>query len=202
MSAPTRLGVLLSGRGSNFLAIHEAIRRGELTAEIACVVSNRADARGLEIARELGIPAHLADHRGRSREEHEQAVRDILEQHRVGLVCLAGYMRRLTAHFVAAYPLRIVNVHPSLLPAFIGVDAQQQAVDHGVKITGCTVHFVTEELDGGPILVQRSIAVLPHDTGESLAARLLPEEHRAYVEALKIICEGGYRVEGRRVLPV
>jgi phosphoribosylglycinamide formyltransferase-1 len=202
MSSPTRLGVLLSGRGSNFLAIHEAITRGDLPAEIVCVVSNKADARGLEIAQELGLHAELVDHRGRTREEHERAVREVLDQHRVGVVCLAGYMRRLTAEFVNAYPMRILNVHPSLLPAFIGVDAQQQAVDHGVKITGCTVHFVTEELDGGPILVQRSIAVFPHDTGESLAARLLPEEHRAYVEALQIVCGGAYRVEGRRVLPI
>ena len=180
-----RLAILLSGRGSNFAAIDDAIQRGVLDAEIVCVISNRPDARGIELARERKHHAHVIDHRAfASRDAHEAEVQRILETAQPDFIVLAGYMRLLSANFVARYPHRIINIHPSLLPAFPGVDAQAQAVEHGAKISGCTVHFVDENLDAGPIIVQRAVPVLDGDTAETLAERILIEEHVAYVEAL------------------
>jgi phosphoribosylglycinamide formyltransferase-1 len=196
-----RLAVLLSGRGSNFAAIHDAIVRSELDAEIVSVISNRPGAPGIEYARTLGLPAHVVDHRAfDSRAAHEAEVLAILENARPDFIALAGYMRLLSPSFIAAYPMRIINIHPSLLPAFAGVDAQAQAVAHGVKISGCTVHFVDENLDAGPIIVQRAVAVGPDDDASTLAARILDEEHAAYVEALVKLASGNYRVDGRRVV--
>ncbi len=195
-----RLAVLLSGRGSNFLAIHEACANGELPAEVVCVVSNKPEARGLEKARGIGIPAFGIDHtKFPNRAAHEAEVIATLERSAPDFVILAGYMRLLSAGFVARFRHRITNIHPSLLPSFPGVDAQRQAVEYGVKVSGCTVHLVDESLDGGPILVQRALPVLDGDTPEELAARILGQEHGAYVEALRKLC-GGYRVEGRRVV--
>ena len=194
-----RLAILLSGRGSNFVAIYEAVARGELTAEIVCVISNRPDAPGIERARKLGLPAHVVDHRTfASRADHEAEVLRIVGQANPDLIVLAGYMRLLSTEFVAAYPMRIVNIHPSLLPSFPGVDAQAQAVASGVKVSGCTVHFVDENLDAGPIIVQRTVPVHDDDDASTLAARILEEEHLAYVEALKKLAS--YRVDGRRVI--
>ena len=183
-----RLAVLLSGRGSNFQAIHEAIARGELDAEIVYVISNRPGAQGIERAREYGYAAHVLDHKQfPNRAAHEAEVLRVLEEARPDYLVLAGYMRLLSANFVERYRNRILNIHPSLLPSFPGVAAQAQALRHGVKITGCTVHFVDEHLDAGPILVQRAVPVYPTDTVETLSARILEEEHRAYVEALKTL---------------
>ncbi|MGA8807080.1 MAG: phosphoribosylglycinamide formyltransferase [Thermoanaerobaculia bacterium] len=196
-----RLAVLLSGRGSNFAAIHDAITRGELDAEIVSVVSNRPGAAGIEHARSAGLPAHVIDHRAfGSRAAHEAEVLAILENARPDFVALAGYMRLLSPAFITAYPMRIINVHPSLLPAFPGVDAQAQAVAHGVKVSGCTVHFVDENLDAGPIIAQRAVEVRADDDASTLAARILEEEHAAYVEALVKLASGNYRVDGRRVV--
>jgi len=196
-----RLAILLSGRGSNFAAIHDAIVRGTLDAEIVCIISNRSDAPGIEYARTVGLPAHVVEHRAfASRAAHEAEVLAILENARPDFISLAGYMRLLSPAFIAAYPMRILNIHPSLLPAFPGVDAQAQAVAYGVKISGCTVHFVDENLDSGPIIVQRAVAVDPNDDASTLAARILEEEHAAYVEALVKLASGDYRVEGRRVI--
>jgi phosphoribosylglycinamide formyltransferase-1 len=196
-----RLAVLLSGRGSNFAAIHDAIVRGELDAEIVCVISNRPNAPGIEHARARGLPAHVVDHRAfESRAAHEAEVLAVLEKTKPDFIALAGYMRLLSTAFVAAYPMRILNIHPSLLPAFPGVDAQAQAVAYGVKISGCTVHFVDENLDAGPIIVQHAVAVRPRDDASTLAARILEEEHTAYVEALVKLASGNYRVDGRRVI--
>jgi len=186
-----RLAVLLSGRGSNFQAIHEAIQRGELAAEIVCVISNRPDAAGIQRAREYGYAAHVIDHKTfASRAAHEAEVLRVLEEARPDYIALAGYMRLLSPAFIDRYRNRILNIHPSLLPAFPGVDAQAQAIAHGVKISGCTVHFVDENLDAGPIIVQRAVPVLDGDTAESLAARILVEEHKAYVEALEVVSRG------------
>ncbi|MEA2337367.1 MAG: phosphoribosylglycinamide formyltransferase 1 [Thermoanaerobaculia bacterium] len=196
-----RLAILLSGRGSNFGAIHDAIASGELDAEIVGVISNRPNALGIERARELGLAAHVIDHRAfASRAAHEAEVLRILESARPDFIALAGYMRLLSPAFIAAYPVRILNIHPSLLPAFPGVDAQAQAVAYGVKISGCTVHFVDENLDAGPIIVQRSVEVRADDDASTLAARILDEEHVAYVKALRKLASGKYRVEGRRVV--
>ncbi len=196
-----KLAILLSGRGSNFVAIHEAIARGELDAEIVCVISNRPDAPGIERARALGLPAHIVDHRSfASRAAHEAEVLRILGQAKPDFIVLAGYMRLLSPDFVAAYPMRIVNIHPSLLPSFPGVDAQAQAVAYGVKVSGCTVHFVDENLDAGPIIVQRTVPLRDDDDASTLAARILDEEHVAYVEALKKLASGTYRVDGRSVV--
>lgn len=193
--------MLLSGRGSNFAAIHDAIARGVLDAEIVAVISNRPAAPGIERARDLGLPAHIVDHhRFSSREAHEEAVLRILGEARPDFIALAGYMRLLSVEFVGRYRYQILNIHPSLLPAFPGIDAQAQAVAHGVKISGCTVHFVDENLDAGPIIVQRAVEVRDDDTAETLAARILVEEHIAYVDALVKLARGGYRVEGRRVV--
>ena len=195
-----RLGILLSGRGSNFEAIAENIARRRLDAEIAAVISNRAEARGIEIARERGLPAVVVASKGVEREEYDRRVVAELQERGVELVCLAGFMRLLTAEFCRAFPLRALNIHPSLLPAFPGLDAQKQAIDHGVKISGCTVHFVDEQLDAGPIILQAAVHVLSDDTEETLAARILAEEHRIYSEAIGIILSGRWRVQGRRVM--
>ena len=199
--SPARLGVLLSGRGSNFLALQAAIAQGELPAEIALVVSNVADAPGLQRARELGLPAAAIPHQGEpDRSSHERRVLYALVEARVEWVCLAGYMRLLSPPFLAAYPRRIVNIHPSLLPAFPGTDAQRQAVEHGVKVSGCTVHLVDEGLDSGPIVLQRTVPVADDDTAETLAARILVEEHRAYPAALRRLLTEPWEVVGRRLV--
>jgi phosphoribosylglycinamide formyltransferase-1 len=195
-----RLGILLSGRGSNFEAIADNVAAGNLEAEIAAVISNRPGARGLEIARERGLPALLIPSKDVPREEYDRQVASELSRRGVNLVCLAGFMRLLTAEFCRAFPLRILNIHPSLLPAFPGLDAQKQALDHGVKITGCTVHFVNELLDAGPIVLQAAVPVLDDDTVETLSARVLREEHRIYSEAIRIVLTGKWRIEGQRVL--
>ena len=198
-SRPTRLGILLSGRGSNFLAIAESIRTGKLPGvEIAIVIFNVAEAPGIAAAAELGLPHATLVSKGRKRAEHDADVAALLAAHGVDLVCLAGYMRLLSPEFVAAFPHRILNIHPSLLPAFPGLDAQQQAFDYGVKVTGCTVHFVDDELDHGAIILQRSIPVLESDAAQSLAARILAEEHIAYTEAIARVVSGEYEVRGRR----
>ncbi len=194
-----RLGILLSGRGSNFLAIAESIRAGKLPCvEIAVVISNIADAPGIAAAAELGLPHAVFASKGRKRAEHDADVAALLKAHGVDLVCLAGYMRLLSPEFVAAFPHRILNIHPSLLPSFPGLDAQQQAFDYGVKVTGCTVHFVDDELDHGAIILQRSIPVLDADDAHSLAARILAEEHIAYTEAIARVVSGEYEVRGRQ----
>src|SRR5271155_198140 len=195
-----RLGILLSGRGSNFLAIADAIAEKRLHAEIACVISNRPDAPGLSAAMERGIHAISFPSRGLDREVYDRQLIEGLRAHHVDLVCLAGFMRLLSGHFIREFPLKILNIHPSLLPAFPGLDAQHQALAHGVKIAGCTVHFVDEGLDSGPIVAQAAVPVLDDDTAESLSARILKEEHRLYSEAIGLVLSEGYRVEGRRVV--
>jgi phosphoribosylglycinamide formyltransferase-1 len=196
-----RLAVLLSGRGSNFGAIHQAIVEGRLDAEIVCVISNQPDAPGLARARELGLSAHAINHRDYpSRAAHEEEVLRLLAEAEPDFICLAGYMRLLTPVFIAAWPHRILNIHPSLLPAFPGADAQAQALAHGVKVSGCTVHFVDENLDAGPIIVQRAVPVRDDDTVDTLAARILEQEHVAYVEALVALATQAWRIEGRRVI--
>ncbi len=196
-----RLAVLLSGRGSNFAAIHQAIVDQRLDAEIVAVISNRSDAPGIAKAREWCLPAYVIDNRDfPTREAHEDKIQQVLTAARPDFIALAGYMRLLSATFIAVWRNRIVNIHPSLLPAFPGVDAQAQAVAHGVKISGCTVHFVDELLDAGPIIVQHAVEVRNDDTAATLAARILVEEHKAYVEALQLLASGRYRMEGRRVI--
>lgn len=194
-----RIAVLLSGRGSNFLALHEAIERGEIPARIVLVISNEPEARGLAKARELGLPAEVFSHRGLKRSAHDQRMLEALERRRVEWVCLAGYMRLLSTRFVRAFPERILNVHPSLLPSFPGLDAQRQAWEHGVAVSGCTVHLVDEELDSGPIVTQKAVSVEDSDTPETLAARILTFEHQAYPEALRRLLTSDWRVEGRRI---
>ena len=194
-----RLGVLISGRGSNLKAIIDAIAERRLEAEIAVVVSNRQDAPGLDHARRAGIEAIALAHRGYdSREAFDAAVAGELKRRGVGLVCLAGFMRLLGGSFVAAFPNAILNIHPSLLPSFVGLDAQRRAWEHGVRVSGATVHIVTPELDAGPIVRQAVVPVLPVDTPESLAARILVEEHRIYAEAIQVVLDGGWRIDGRR----
>ena len=195
-----RLGILISGRGSNFEAIANNIARRKLDAEIAIVISNRASAPGLEIARERGIPIRIIPSLGMDREAYDKLLIDELRTHEVELVCLAGFMRLLSANFVRAFPNRVLNIHPSLLPAFPGLDAQRQALEHGVKITGCTVHFVDEFLDSGPIVVQAAVPVLDGDTLESVSARILVQEHVIYSQAIQAIEDGRVTIEGRRVL--
>ena len=198
-----RLAILLSGRGSNFEAIHRAVEEGRLAAQIVIVISNRPDAPGIARAKELGLPTRVFDHRRYpTRAAHEEDVLRAIAEAEPDFIVLAGYMRLLSPAFVAAYPHRILNIHPSLLPAFPGVDAQAQAVAYGVKVSGCTVHFVDENLDAGPIIVQRAVAVRDGDTAESLAARILEQEHQAYVEALVALGTRAWRVEGRRVVLV
>lgn len=196
-----RIGILLSGRGSNFEALADSVAAGRIPgAEIALVISNREAAPGVEKARARGIPAKVIPSKGLEREAYDRLVVEALREARVDLVCLAGYMRLLSPYFVAAFRNRILNIHPSLLPSFPGLEAQRQALEHGVKFSGCTVHFVDENLDAGPILAQAVVAVRDDDTAESLAARILAEEHRIYTEAVRIVLEGRYRLEGRRVL--
>ena len=193
-----RLGILLSGRGSNFLAIAESIRAGQLpNVEIVIVISNIADVGGLASAKQMGLPHAVLDSKGRKRAEHDADVAACLKAHNVDLVCLAGYMRLLSPEFVAAFRNRILNIHPSLLPAFPGLDAQQQAFEYGVKVAGCTVHFVDEELDHGAIVLQRAIPVLDEDDAHSLAVRILAEEHLAYTEAIARVVGGEYEIRGR-----
>jgi phosphoribosylglycinamide formyltransferase-1 len=197
----SRLGVLVSGRGSNLQALLDSVRSGQLDATIAVVISNRPGAAAMERAREVGIEALCIDHREfGSRAGHDRAVAQELRAREVGLVCLAGYMRLVGSPILDAFPNAVLNIHPSLLPAFPGVNAQRQAVEHGVKVSGVTVHLVTAELDGGPIVVQRAVPVLDTDTADTLSARILAEEHRAYPEAVRLILEGGWRVEGRRFI--
>jgi phosphoribosylglycinamide formyltransferase-1 len=194
-----RLGVLISGRGSTLQSLVDAIAGGRLNATIAVVIANVADAGGLERARAAGIEAIVLSHRGwPSRDEYDRALARELRVRDVGLVCLAGFMRIVGAPLIDAYPNAILNIHPALLPSFPGVDAQQQAVDHGVKISGMTVHFVTHDLDAGPIVLQRAVPVLDGDTGETLAARILEQEHLAYSEAVGSVLDGNWTVEGRR----
>jgi phosphoribosylglycinamide formyltransferase-1 len=200
MAALPKLGILLSGRGSNFEAIADSVKAGRLQAEIAIVISNRADAPGLELARRRGLNAKLIPSKGRVREEHDGDVIAALKEARVDLVCLAGYMRLLSPEFVRAFPNRILNIHPSLLPAFPGLDAQKQALEYGAKLSGCTVHIVDEHLDHGPIIVQKTVPVLESDDEHSLSGRILEQEHVAYTEAIRLILSGEVVVEGRRVV--
>jgi phosphoribosylglycinamide formyltransferase-1 len=194
-----RLGILLSGRGSNFLAIADAITQGQIAdARVAVVISNRRDAPGIEAARSKGFAAEVIEPKGRPRVEQDAEIIATLRAHQVDLVCLAGYMRLLSAEFVRAFPQRILNIHPSLLPAFPGLDAQSQALEYGVKVSGCTVHFVDEELDHGVIVVQKTVPVLAQDNERTLAARILAQEHVAYAEAINRVLSGKYRVAGRR----
>ena len=195
-----RVGVLLSGRGSNFVALAEACARGEVPAEIVAVVSSRSDAAGLERARERGIAAVAVPTKGVTREEHEALLLAALDEARVEWVCLAGYMRLLSPAFVARFPSRLLNIHPALLPSFPGLDAQRQAWEYGAKVSGCTVHLVDAGCDTGPIVVQRSVPVLEGDTPDTLAARILEQEHVAYAEALRLLLTRRWRVEGRRVV--
>jgi len=196
------LGVLFSGRGSNFEAIAKNVVSGRIhDARIAIVISNRADAGGLDRARELGIETLVLPSKGKAREEHDREVVTALQQHKVDLVCLAGYMRLLSPWFVKQFPQRILNIHPSLLPAFPGLEAQEQAFAYGVKIAGCTVHFVDEELDHGPIIVQRTVRVLESDDEKTLAARILEQEHIAYSDAINLVLQGRHRTVGRRFVP-
>ena len=196
-----RIGVLLSGRGSNFEALAGSVAAGRIpNAEIAIALSNREDARGIEKARAFGIEARVISSRGLEREAYDKLVIAALQEKRVDLVCLAGYMRLLSPQFVAAFRNRILNIHPSLLPAFPGLEAPRQALEHGAKFSGCTVHFVDENLDAGPIVLQACVPIEDNDTPETLAERILREEHRIYTEAVRIVLEERFRVEGRRVL--
>jgi phosphoribosylglycinamide formyltransferase-1 len=195
-----RLGILISGRGSNFEAIARNVVTGSIDAVIAVVVSNRGDAGGLEIAAKMGLPTLVLPSKGVAREDYDRRLAAELQARQVDLVCLAGFMRLLSGVFIREFPDRILNIHPSLLPAFPGLDAQHQAFAHGVKVTGCTVHFVNEQLDAGPIVAQATVPVLDDDTVDTLSARILAEEHRIYSEAIRIVLSGRYRIEGRRVI--
>jgi phosphoribosylglycinamide formyltransferase 1 len=195
-----RIGILISGRGSNMLALADAISEGRIAgAEISVVISDRSDAPGLALATERGLAIRAIERRGRTRVEHDRETIEALKERGVELVCLAGYMRLLSNEFIEAYRNRILNIHPSLLPSFPGLEAQRQAIEHGVKWTGCTVHFVDETLDGGPIIIQRVVPILDEDTPETLAARILIEEHQAYPEAVALVVSKNYKLEGRRV---
>jgi len=197
----TRIAILISGRGSNMIALSRAIARGEVPgAEIVLVVSDKPDAAGLGAANELGHETLVVERRGRSREEHEAEIITALRQRKVDLVCLAGYMRLLSSCFIQAFPHRILNIHPSLLPSFPGLDAHHQSLAHGVKFSGCTVHFVDDTLDGGPIIAQRVVPVLDDDSEETLSARILEQEHSVYAEALALLVSGNYEIVGRRVV--
>jgi phosphoribosylglycinamide formyltransferase-1 len=195
------LGILLSGRGSNFVAIADSVAAKKIPdARIAIVISNRSDAPGIEIARQRGLPTLVIPSKGKPREEHDRAIVSALQEKKVDLICLAGYMRLLSPWFVQQFPLKIVNIHPSLLPAFPGLEAQEQAFAFGVKVTGCTVHFVDEELDHGAIIVQKTVAVLDSDDERTLSARILEQEHIAYTEAIRIVLEGKFKIVGRRMV--
>lgn len=196
-----KLGILISGRGSNMYAIIKAVQRGEISrAEISVVISDRADAKGLETAQNFGVETLVIEKNGRKRTEHDAEIVAALQKRGVDWVCLAGYMRLLSKDFVRAFPNQIINIHPSLLPSFKGLDAQRQAFDYGVKISGCTVHFVDEELDHGAVILQKAVAVEDSDTPETLAARILEQEHVVYVEALKMIAEKQFEIFGRKVI--
>lgn len=196
-----KLGILISGRGSNMAAIIEAVQSGAIPkTEVAVVISDKTSAQGLEKAKACGIETVVVTRKGRAREEHDAEIISELKRHGVELVCLAGYMRLLSSDFVRAFPDRIINIHPSLLPAFPGLDAQRQAVEYGVRISGCTVHFVDEHLDHGAIILQKAVEVADTDTAESLSAKILEHEHTLYVEALKRIVEGNYEIVGRKVV--
>jgi phosphoribosylglycinamide formyltransferase 1 len=194
------LGILLSGRGSNFVAIADSIDAGRIpNARISVVISNKADAPGIAIARQRGLNALVIPSKARPRAEHDREVVHALQEHKVDLVCLAGYMRLLSPWFVQQFPRRILNIHPSLLPAFPGLEAQEQAFAYGVKISGCTVHFVDEELDHGAIVLQKAVAVLDSDDEHTLAARILEQEHLAYTEAINLVLDGNFKIVGRRL---
>jgi phosphoribosylglycinamide formyltransferase 1 len=196
-----RIGVLLSGRGSNFEALADSVAAGRIPgAEIAVVVSNREGAPGIEKAKERKIATRVIPSKGLEREAYDRQVVAVLNEHKVDLVCLAGYMRLLSPFFVASFPNRILNIHPSLLPSFPGLESQRQALEYGVKFAGCTVHFVDENLDAGPIVLQATVPVRDEDTEETLASRILAEEHRIYTEAVRIVLEGKYKIAGRRVV--
>lgn len=195
-----RLGILISGRGSNFEAIARNVAAGSIPAEIAVVLANRPDAAGIETARRLGLHTVVLPSRGLDRDVYDRSLADELDRCQVDLVCLAGFMRLLSAGFIRRFPNRILNIHPSLLPAFPGLDAQHQALAHGVKIAGCTVHFVDEDLDAGPIILQASVPVLDDDTAATLSARILAEEHRIYSEAISLVLAGRCVIDGRRVI--
>jgi phosphoribosylglycinamide formyltransferase 1 len=195
-----QLAILLSGRGSNFEAIADNVARGSIEASIAAVVSNRPDARGVALARERGLHAVVIPSKGVDREAYDRLLIDELQKYQIDLICLAGYMRVLSATFVRQFQNRILNIHPSLLPAFPGLDAQHQALQYGVKVSGCTVHFVDEYLDAGPVILQAAIPVQDNDNEETLSLRILQEEHRIYSEAIRIVLGGNYRIEGRRVI--
>lgn len=195
------IGVLLSGRGSNFESLAESVSNGRIpNADISVVISHREGAPGIDRARARGIDARVIPSKGLDREAYDRQVVAVLREKKIDLVCLAGYMRLLSSYFVEAFRDRILNIHPSLLPAFPGLEAQRQALDHGVKFAGCTVHFVDERLDAGPIILQAAVPVRDDDTVDSLSARILAEEHRIYSEAVRIVLEGRYRIEGRRVV--
>jgi phosphoribosylglycinamide formyltransferase-1 len=197
----TRIAILISGRGSNMVALSKAVARGEVPdAQVVLIVSDKPGAAGLRAASELGHETLVVERRGRSREEHEAQIVSALREHEVDLVCLAGYMRLLSSCFIEAFPHRILNIHPSLLPSFPGLDAHHQALAHGVKFSGCTVHFVDDTLDGGPIIAQRVVPVLDDDSEETLSERILEQEHSVYAQALRLVVSGDYEVVGRRVV--
>jgi phosphoribosylglycinamide formyltransferase 1 len=201
MPEAKNIGILLSGRGSNFVAIADNIDAGRIPgARIAIVISNRPDAPGIETARRRGLDARVIPSKGKQREEHDREVVAVLKEKRVELVCLAGYMRLLSAWFVQQFPNRVLNIHPALLPSFPGLEAQKQAFEYGVKVSGCTVHFVDEQLDHGAIIVQKAVPVYDTDDEHSLADRILEQEHIAYSEAIRIVLEGNYEIAGRRVV--
>src|SRR5271154_1244353 len=196
-----RIGVLLSGRGSNFVALADSVAAGRIPgAEIAIVVSNREGAPGIDKAKDRGITTRVIPSKGLEREPYDRQVVAVLREHGVDLICLAGYMRLLSPYFVASFPNRILNIHPSLLPSFPGLESQRQALEYGVKIAGCTVHFVDENLDAGPIVLQAAIPVRDEDTEVTLSERILAEEHRIYSEAVRIVLEGKFKIAGRRVV--
>ncbi|MBI2818619.1 MAG: phosphoribosylglycinamide formyltransferase [Acidobacteria bacterium] len=201
MAPKYQVGILLSGRGSNFMAIADNVANGRIPdAEIAVVISNRSDAPGLEEAKRRGLDARLIPSKGLERAVYDRQVVAVLKEKQVDLVCLAGFMRLLSPYFVSQFPNRVLNIHPSLLPAFPGLEAQRQALEHGVKVTGCTVHFVDENLDAGPVILQAAVEILDDDTAETLSARILREEHRIYSEAVKLVLSGNWKIAGRRVL--
>ncbi|HEV2884545.1 MAG TPA: phosphoribosylglycinamide formyltransferase [Pyrinomonadaceae bacterium] len=196
-----RLGILISGRGSNMLALVRAVQEGRIPgAEVAVVVSDHAKAEGVTLATNQNVKTQIVERAGRAREEHDGAIVEVLHEHKVDLVCLAGYMRVLSSYFLDQFNNRILNIHPSILPAFPGLNAQLQAIEHGVKFTGCTVHFVDETLDGGPIVAQRIVPVLEDDTEETLSVRILEQEHELYPEAVAFVVSGAYEIDGRRVI--